>query len=115
VSFDVIDPAMFTFDPPDAATVVDGLEDADGTGSTGSTEGSPVDTSGGRAPVVFGTGFETRVAIPVRRGVPADLQQLLPYGGPLVSVVFTRTSTGAWLLIGSVPVDTLQRDAGQLP
>jgi hypothetical protein len=114
VSFDAIDPAMFTFEPPPGATVVDGHPDHEQAGDLAGT-GSPFEGTGRRTPVVLGSGFETRVAIPVSNALPADLQRLLPYGGQLVSAVFTRTSSGAWLLVGSVPVETLQRDADRLP
>jgi hypothetical protein len=114
VSFDAIDPAMFTFAPPPGATVTDGLADH-ATPGEASDERSPSGGDGGPTPLVLGSGFETRVAIPVSQGLPAEVQQLLPYAGPLVSAVFTSTSTGAWLLVGSVPVDMLQHDAGRLP
>ena len=46
-------------------------------------------------------------------GVPAELGQLLPYAGPLLSAVGRRAAaTGRrWLLVGSVPLDVLQADA----
>ena len=112
VSLDAIDPAMFEFDPPPGTTVLDGLRGADAGSPRG--EDALVNTDG-PTPRVFGSGFDTRVAVPLSGPLPADVQQLLPYAGPLVSVVQTRTSLGSWLLVGSVPVAILEHDAAQLP
>ena len=49
----------------------------------------------GPQPVVFGEGFESRVAIPLSGGVPRELAPLLPYAGPLVSVVVCGQRSGA--------------------
>jgi hypothetical protein len=70
----------------------------------------------GPAPRTFGSGFETRVAVAIEGQVPATVDQLLPYAGPLLSAAIVRSDDGTqWLLLGSVPLDVLQADAERLP
>ena len=110
VSFDPIDPAVFTFTPPEGAQVTDALDAMD--------PSVPADhvAPSGPAPRTFGSGFETRVAVAIDGQVPATVDQLLPYAGPLLSATIVRSADGTqWLLMGSVPLDVLQADAERLP
>ena len=111
VSFDPIDPAVFTFTPPEGAQVTDALDAA-------MDPSLPADheAPSGPAPRTFGSGFETRVAVAIDGQVPATVDQLLPYAGPLLSATIVRSDDGTqWLLMGSVPLDVLQADAERLP
>jgi hypothetical protein len=119
VSYDPIDPAIFEFTPPPGATVVNGTDRATDRLDTRDGAGDPPldalrHASGGGAIRTFGRGFDTRVAVPLEGAMPADLAQLLPYAGPLVSAVVVHASDATWLLVGSVPVDVLERDAERL-
>jgi outer membrane lipoprotein-sorting protein len=111
VSFDPIDPAVFTFTPPEGAQVTDALDAADDPSlPTGH------DAPSGLAPRTFGSGFETRVAVAIDGQVPSTVDQLLPYSGPLLSATIVRSADGTqWLLVGSVPLDVLQADVDRLP
>jgi outer membrane lipoprotein-sorting protein len=114
VSYAAIDPAVFSFTPPPGADVVDGL---DGIGQ--GVEVGPRMPTGlrreGAKPHVFGSGFESRVAIPLTRGLPRELTLLLPYAGPLFSAVEVGSGDDRRLLIGAVPLDDLQADAATFP
>jgi outer membrane lipoprotein-sorting protein len=110
VSFDPIDPAVFTFTPPEGAQVTDALDAMDAS--------LPADheAPSGPAPRTFGSGFEARVAVAIDGQVPTTVDQLLPYAGPLLSATVVRGDDGTrWLLVGSVPLDVLQADAERLP
>jgi outer membrane lipoprotein-sorting protein len=113
VSYGPIDPAMFTFSPPPGAVVNDIGLDQKGPWSAGDAS---FDTTLGTGDVrVFGEGFETRLAVRLHTQVPPDVAPLLPYGGPLLSVIVAERPHGTWLLAGSVSTDTLQSDAERLP
>jgi hypothetical protein len=115
VSFEPIDASVFAFRPPPGAEIVDALgavdplreEDVEGISSG-------LDRLGTRARVM-GEGFETRVAVPVAGSLPTELTPLLPYAGPLLSVLEVDHGEHRWLLIGAVPLDVLQTDAVALP
>ena len=109
VSFDAIDPSMFAFTPPAGATVTTPSVPAR-TGTTGPDAGAPT------PPVTetFGTGFDTRVAIRLEQPLPAGAGALLPYTGPLASVMTTEIGGHTWVLFGSVGLDTLRADVASL-
>ncbi|MGZ4132906.1 MAG: LolA family protein [Actinomycetota bacterium] len=111
VSFDPIDPSMFTFSPPPGATVVDRTkavtQQAQHEGST-----TPQDHP---RPVVAGTCLDTSVAVRLTQAVPSQLQAMLPYRGPLVSVIAVQHGGATWILAGPVDVATLQQRAAALP
>ena len=113
VSYDPIEPDVFEFTPPAGAEVIDGLE---GFGRLDHVRprGGMEARSDGSKPRTFGEGFETRVALPLRQGVPPEFAQLLPYAGPLLSAMVVEGADGSWLLMGSVPLDVLQADAAAL-
>ncbi|HEY6566855.1 MAG TPA: hypothetical protein VI341_04975 [Actinomycetota bacterium] len=115
VSYDAIDPAVFEFSAPPGAEVLDGLAGVKDILKGEGPRVAPIGDHGGPTPKVFGEGFESRVAIPLRDGLPAELAPLLPYAGPLFSVMETGSGQDRWLLIGAVPVDVLQGDAATLP
>jgi outer membrane lipoprotein-sorting protein len=109
VSFDSIDPSMFTFTPPAGATVTSPSLRSHAAPAT------PAAKHLVRATRVFGRGFDTRVAISVREPLPAGIDQLLPYAGPLGSAMAEHAGVGAsWLIVGFVGLDTLRGDAAHL-
>lgn len=118
VSYEPIDPSVFTFTPPPRADVTDPLK---GLGSREPSVGDAHegDRAGGApgAPEirVFGSGFETRVAVASDTGLPDQLRGLLPYAGPLFSVTEVDHGTGHWFVIGAVPLDVVRADADALP
>ena len=105
VSFDPIDPSVFTFTPPPGATVVTPPA------PTGERHrhGEHPDTK------VFGTGFATRVAVRLDRPLPGEAAALLPFSGPLFSVLTVHADGSTWVLAGFVGLDTLREDAATLP
>jgi hypothetical protein len=64
---------------------------------------------------VFGEGFETRIAIELHSPLPRGAVALLPYAGPLLSSITVERGGRTWLLVGPVPVATLEQDAAALP
>lgn len=107
VSFAPIDPSMFAFTPPPGATV----REVAGPAHPSATGGVP-------APShlrLFGSGFETGVAVRLDAPLPAVVRQLLPYSGPLVSAIEVDRGGRTWLLVGPVSAATLERDAASLP
>jgi outer membrane lipoprotein-sorting protein len=114
VSFDPIDPGMFAFDPPQGARVSEVTPPE----TNPHPEWMPDERVQGLAPGdvrVFGTGFSSRVAVRLSGPLPEQAQALLPYAGPLFSAVVAQRGGDSWLLIGPVPVATLERDADRLP
>jgi outer membrane lipoprotein-sorting protein len=111
VSFDPIDPATFDFAPPPGARV---REDGNvapvlrGSADRAATGGHP-------AIRVFGAGFELRIARRLDRPLPPAVAQLLPYEGPLASMLAIDRPSGTWVLAGPVPPATLRGDAVSLP
>ena len=106
VSFDPIDPSMFTFSPPAGATV-------------STHHGTMIGSGAGASPTppatrTFGKGFDTRVAIRIDQPVPAAAQALLPYAGPLGSAMTVEAGGHSWVLFGAVGLDTLRADASSL-
>ena len=117
VSFDAIDPAVFTFSPPEGAEVIDAAGAA-GTGDAGARadDDGAADDGSQATPLVFGSGFDARAALPLDAQLPVELDQLLPYAGPLVSAAIVSAGDGdRWLLVGSVPLEVLQGDVSRLP
>ncbi len=112
VSYDVIDPSMFSFTPPPGTTVRQGADVLTGARSwMEGRDGSPLTSD----PRWFGGGFDVRVAIQLDSPLPADVRQLLPYAGPLLSAITVERGGAAWVLVGPVSVATLQADAASLP
>jgi outer membrane lipoprotein-sorting protein len=114
VSFDPIDPGMFSFDPPEGARV----SEATPPDAAGHGEAIPGGSRHAVAPGAvrtFGTGFSGRVAVPLSGPVPEQVRALLPYAGPLFSTIVVERGGDSWLLAGPVPVTTLERDADRLP
>jgi hypothetical protein len=111
VSFDPIDPSMYSFTPPPGATVrqaADVIAEA-----RGRADGD------GRPPVsdprTFGRGFDLRVAVRLDSPLPEGAGMLLPYAGPLLSAITVERDGQTWLLAGPVSVATLEKDADSLP
>ncbi len=99
-----IDPSMFTFVPPDGATV----EEI----SPGDLEGTGRDeaVAAGDFPQVrtFGEGFGLVVAVRVTEVSP-EVRQLLPYAGPFASADLVERGDHAWIVAGAVAPDVLAR------
>jgi len=113
VSFDPIDPSMFTFTPPADATVRDltgQVSDA-----IAAAKAHHADVPSSELPVIAGTCFDTSVAVPLQQPLSAQVAQLLPFSGPLWSAVETEHAGKTWLLVGPVDVATLQARAAALP
>lgn len=113
VSYEPIDPAMFDFTAPPGATVrqaADVVTAMEQHATASSSQPPP-----GTVQRVFGNGFDTRVAIELRTPLPRESAALLPYAGPLLSVVSVERGGRTWLLVGPVPVATLEQDATALP
>jgi hypothetical protein len=110
VSFDAIDPGVFDFTPPQGATIVTPSEEpsAPRTDHSGS---AAADANGVRT---FGTGFDTRVAVPVSASMAARAALVLPYQGPLASGLSVDVAGRTWILFGPVGIDTLRSDAASL-
>lgn len=107
VSFDAIDPSTFTFTPPPGATVT--TPDLPSRAGDMPSEHHAVPTMR-----TFGSGFDARVAIQIDGRLPRETSALLPYGGPLFSVLAVDAGGHTWLLVGFVGLDTLQADAATL-
>jgi hypothetical protein len=110
VSFDPVDPSMFSFTPPPGTTVrqaADVVADA-----RAGHDNRPSPVSDHR---IFGTGFDVRVALRLDAALPAAAAQLLPYAGPLLSAIAVERNGQTWLLVGPVSVATLEKDAASLP
>lgn len=106
VSFDAIDPSIFSFTPPAGATITTPeppMRDGD------SRAGAPDPTVR-----TFGSGFDTRVAVRLDAPLPAEASAVLPFAGPLASVLTVDTGHHTWLLFGFVGLDTLRGDADRL-
>ncbi len=108
VSFDAIDPSMFTFTPPAGSTVTTpNLPAHAGTTPDAGTQTPPLTRT-------FGSGFDTRVAVRLDRPLPAAATGLLPYAGPLGSVMTADVGGHTWVLFGFVGLDTLRADVASL-
>ena len=111
VSFDAIDPSMFSFTPPPGTTVRQASDVVAESGASGDDHGTPPTSD----PRVFGRGFDLRVALRLDSALPEVADTLLPYAGPLVSAITVERDGQAWLLVGPVSVATLEEDAASLP
>jgi outer membrane lipoprotein-sorting protein len=112
VSFDPIDPGVFDFTPPQGATIATPSPKKPDVPAPGDT-----DPGVGRGPngaETFGTGFATRVAVPVSPSVASQASLLLPYQGPLASALSVDEGGRTWILFGPVGLDTLRSDAASL-
>jgi outer membrane lipoprotein-sorting protein len=113
VSYDPIDPSMFAFAPPPGATVRRAEDIVVAMEQDGTT--TSAQSLAGRQQFSFGNGFETRIAIELHTPLPREAAALLPYAGPLLSAIIVERGGRTWLLIGPVPVATLEQDADALP
>jgi outer membrane lipoprotein-sorting protein len=109
ISFGPVDPSTFDFAPPAGAHVT---TTALPTGGMHRADDNPVQDA---APLIFGAGFDTVVAFPLTSPLPQEASALLPYSGPLASVIVADTSSGTWVLAGAVPVSELQATVPKLP
>jgi outer membrane lipoprotein-sorting protein len=115
VSFDPIDPQMFAFTPPPGATVRLASDLLQAMRRHRAADGTSNRTSAPHHHRLFGTGFETRVAVQLPAPLPANFAPFLPYAGPLLSAIVVDRGGQTWLLAGPVPISTLQQDAATLP
>ena len=112
VSTAPIDPSMFVFTAPPGATV---RQAADAFVAAERHVASSAQPSPASPPRVFGEGFETRIAIELHSPLPRGAVTLLPYAGSLLSAITVERGGRTWLLVGPVPVATLEQDAAALP
>ena len=111
VSFEPIDPSMFSFTPPPGTTVHQAADVIAHLRASAGSDGAPPVSD----PHVFGRGFDLRVAVRLDAPLPAGAGQLLPYAGPLLSAITVERDGQTWLLVGPVSVATLEEDAASLP
>lgn len=112
VDFGPVDPSIFTFTPPDGATVKELGASAHSAHDCGADCGS------GEMPEVrtFGDGFGLILALRVKTGdLPQDVRAMLPYAGPLGSVDLVERGDHAWVLAGAVGPGALQVVEPELP
>ena len=112
VSYDPIDPSMFAFTAPPGATVRQAQDVVAAMEQHATTTSAQPLT--GPEQYSFGDGFETRIAIELHAPLPGEAAALLPYAGPLLSAITVERGGSTWLLVGPVPVATLEQDAATL-
>ena len=116
VSFDPIDPAMFSFVPPPGATVSEASEGAGASGADEATgeprEAGPAEFTDAR---VFGSCLGVMVAIRLDGRLPDAAAGLLPFAGPLSSAIAVDRGDHTWVLAGLVDADALEARAATLP
>ncbi|MFN2544098.1 MAG: outer membrane lipoprotein carrier protein LolA [Actinomycetota bacterium] len=120
VSFDPIDPSVFEFTPAPGVHVKEirlpGEHSHQGEAAMGWTGAPPTVRT-------FGEGWTSTVAIrlPTESAPHAgrqqlrDIEQLLPYSGPLLSVRMAERAGSTWILAGMVPQSALERVEQRLP
>lgn len=111
VSFDAIDPSMFSFTPPPGTTVRQASDIVAEAGASSDDHATPSVSD----PRIFGRGFDLRVALRLDSALPDGAGALLPYAGPLLSAFTVERDGQTWLLVGPVSVATLEEDAASLP
>jgi outer membrane lipoprotein-sorting protein len=111
VSFAPVDPSMFDFTPPPGATVRDAADLAPGPRTAAAGDGLPTITEVRALGSCAGTALAVRLDGPL----PPDAAGLLPYEGPLASVVEVDRGDHVWLLAGLVDAGTLEDRAATLP
>jgi len=106
VEFSPVDPSMFSFTPPQGATVKE----------IAAAPAGSVEPAAGGAPEVrtFGKGFDLILAVRVAE-VPKDLRSLLPYAGALGSADLVELGDHAWIVAGAVAPDALAEVESRLP
>lgn len=109
VSFDPIDPSVFSFTPPEGATV--STPEPPKADTHAHDDGDMPHVTTDPTTRTFGTGFATRIAVRLDGRLPAEASALLPYAGPLASALQVDTGDHTWLLFGFVDLDTLREDA----
>jgi outer membrane lipoprotein-sorting protein len=107
VAFGPVDASMFTFNPPQGA-VVKQVSDQH-SGAPGPTRQPPFPEVR-----VFGRGFGMVLAVRVS-DVPAELQGLFPYSGPLGSADVVDRGDHSWLVAGLVEATALAEVEPKLP
>lgn len=107
-----VDPAMFSFVPPEGATVKEvAAPEHPGTGK----DRADAETAAGMPEVrTFGDGFGLVLAVRVRE-IPKDARPLFPYAGPLGSASLVDRGDHAWVVVGLVPPEALARVEPNLP
>jgi hypothetical protein len=116
VSFDPIDPGMFRFVPPAGATVREAADLAgEGTAAADHSETAPTDLPRVTDVRTFGSCLGVVVAVRLDGALPAEAASLLPYAGPLSSVVAVDRGDHAWVLAGLVDPSVLEDRAAGLP
>jgi outer membrane lipoprotein-sorting protein len=111
VSFDAIDPAMFTFEPPPGATVRDAADLAREAAGASGGSGVPAVTDSR----VFGECAGVIVAVELDGPLPANAARLLPFAGPVGSAIAVVRGGHTWLLAGLVDASALEARAAELP
>jgi len=109
VSFDPIEASVFTFTPPTGAAVTTPTPPTGWDRAPHRHDGERLEKE------VFGSGFGTRIAVRLDHPLPDQAAALLPFGGPLFSVLTVHADGGTWVLAGFVGLDTLREDAATLP
>jgi outer membrane lipoprotein-sorting protein len=112
VSFDPIDAAMFVFDPPPGATVVDAKDVASGASAPSAGGGGVPSVTDAR---VFGECAGVIVAVELDGPLPARAAELLPFAGPIGSAIAVDRGGRTWVLAGLVDPAALEERAAELP
>jgi hypothetical protein len=111
VSFDPVEPSMFSFTPPPGTTVSQAADVIAQARDRADGDGTPPVSD----PRIFGRGFDLRMALRLDSPLPDGVGTLLPYAGPLLSAITVERGGQTWLLVGPVSVATLEEDAASLP
>jgi hypothetical protein len=121
IDFASVDPAMFSFSPPAGAKVETKALPAQppsgpSSRDTGVLWHGPL-PAGDTSPqlLTFGTGFDTVLAYKPTSPIPSQYAGLLPYEGPLASVMVVQHGGASWLLAGAVAPSVLQQTVSHLP
>ena len=116
VSFAPIDPSMFTFSPPAGATVHNETATVSSAiAHVPAHDASEQPAFQSQTPVTFGNCLDMRIAVPLLKPLPTQVNSMLPYAGPLACAITVVRSGNTWLLVGLVDVTTLEKDAASLP
>ena len=121
VAFDPIDPAMFAFDPPAGTEIRDASDPSAAGDAGGGADGVGDDAAGMDATPaitdvrVLGDCFGAVVAARLEGPLPSSAAQILPFAGPLGSVIAVDRGDHTWLLSGLVNADALEARAAALP
>ena len=124
ISYEPIDPAIFSFRPPPGATVTNAAPLLAGAERSLHREASRARARFERLPAspdtwmpdvrVFGRGFGIIVAVRVSP-VPEEVRSVLPYAGPLASAALVDRGSHGWIVAGLVRPEALARVQPKLP